>query len=215
MNDSNKADKIEMLNFPRIIKKSEEELAKIHSTNKNSNSGLPNIAYSNGVKHLNNEFKKRDANAFKIIKNEKIKVDLAKAKFFKNMNDENKNDEKKMLDFPRVIRKSEEELAKIHHLSDSFVQRNSGLTNLANSNTIKKLNNEFKERDTNEYKAIRDEKIKKDLSDAKFFKKMNDSNKADKIEMLNFPRIIKKSEEELAKIHSTNKNSNSGLPNIA
>merc|ERR1712032_146359 len=215
INDENKEDKKQMLNIPKVIKKSEDELAKIHMVDRNSNSGLTKLAYSDGVHDLNDEFKKRDEDNFRILRNENMKKDIAKAKFFKNINHENRAKEKEeLMNLPKIVRKSEDELAKIH-MAESFVQRNSGLTSLAYSNGVHKLNNEFKKRDAMEFEAIEDEESKKHLEQAKFFKKINDENKEDKKQMLNIPKVIKKSEDELAKIHMVDRNSNSGLTKLA
>merc|ERR1712222_93749 len=179
------------------IKKSEDELAKIHMVDRNSNSGLTKLAYSDGVHDLNDEFKKRDEDNFRILRNENMKKDIAKAKFFKNINHENRAKEKEeLMNLPKIVRKS-------------------GLTSLAYSNGVHKLNNEFKKRDAMEFEAIEDEESKKHLEQAKFFKKINDENKEDKKQMLNIPKVIKKSEDELAKIHMVDRNSNSGLTKLA
>merc|ERR1712151_981019 len=118
------------------------------------------------------------------------------------------------MNLPKIVRKSEDELAKIH-MAESFVQRNSGLTSLAFSNGVHKLNNKFQKRDAEEFEAIEDAKSKKHVLQAKFFKKINDKNREKEKELFNIPKIIEKSKDELAKIHMVDRNSNSGLTNLA
>merc|ERR1712032_1572185 len=157
------------------------------------------IAYSNGVQNLNNEFKNRDANTFRAIEDEESKKHLEQAKFFKKINDENKEDKKQMLNIPKVIKKSEDELAKIHMVDRNS---NSGLTKLAYSDGVHDLNDEFKKRDEDNFRILRNENMKKDIAKAKFFKNINHENRAkEKEELMNLPKIVRKSEDELAKIH--------------
>lgn len=185
------------------LKKLERKEGTDMKTNYNNfierNSGLSKIAYSNGVQNLNNEFKNRDANTFRAIEDEESKKHLEQAKFFKKINDENKEDKKQMLNIPKVIKKSEDELAKIHMVDRNS---NSGLTKLAYSDGVHDLNDEFKKRDEDNFRILRNENMKKDIAKAKFFKNINHENRAkEKEELMNLPKIVRKSEDELAKIH--------------
>ena len=161
-------------------------------------SGLTKVAYSNGLNKLNSEFKERDSNLSNNVVDEKAKKVAAENKFFKTINDGNKTEKKKMFNIPKVIKKAAKELAKVHAASSN----NSGLTKVAHSNGLNNITDKMRERDSNQFHAILDEKLVNDLLQAKMFKKMNDESHENNKQLYNIPKVIKESSKELAKIHA-------------
>lgn len=138
------------------LKKSDSETA-MNFNNENSfvqrNSSLTDSVYSHVVRNLNKDYKDKDAKMFREISDLKNQETLDKAKFFKNINEKVRADNKKNIDVPRDVKQSEKELIKTHFFNNngnSFVQKDSPLSKMVKvtkriMNDGKKLNQDLNE----------------------------------------------------------------------